>query len=136
MADGKRDGVEVIDQNRAQSPDNEIKRVNENSDNLLKKICCSISWVVLTGLSMLTLQYVPPHKKQGIRKWIYYIYAVIGTTLLGLLINTYPTVVTLLDWSKCPIQYFNVCYLMVLHTPPSSDRSELPDIIMRDTSDP
>ncbi|XP_019861902.1 PREDICTED: uncharacterized protein LOC109590420 isoform X1 [Amphimedon queenslandica] len=139
MATENHDGD--IAQNPAQNPDNEIKRVNENSDDLLKKICCNktydvTSWVVLTVLSFITLQYVP-HKKPENKKWplvLYFLYAVIGTTLLGLLINTYPTVVTLLDWSRCPIQYFNVCYLMVLHTP-SSDRSELPDIIMRDTSD-
>ena len=97
---------------------------------------CRASWVVLTGLSVITLQYVP-HKKPADRRWpsvLYFLYALIGTTLLGIIINTYPTAVTLADWSTCPIQYFNVCYLMVLYNPSTDREDELPSIVMRDSN--
>ena len=87
---------------------------------------------------MITLQYVPHKKPKLLLLVLYFLYAVLGTSILGLIINTYPTAVILADWSRCPIQYFNVCYLMVLHNTPSEDKTdELPTIIMRDSnSDP
>ena len=146
----------------AQSEVNDIitrkrRSKEEMFDDAFKNICkerltiknCShyllfilIGWILLTGLSFITLQYVPHRKPSNNLRipviLLYITYAVIGTTLLGLLINTYPAAVILTDWSTCPIQYFKVCYLMILHNTSivhvNQTTDELPNIIMRDTN--
>ena len=96
----------------------------------------SVSWILLTGLSFFTLQYVPNKMPEGtigkvIFTIVYAIYTIVGTSILGSLINLYPTIIILIDWAWCKTEYYQVCYVMVLHNPVSSP-TQLPNIVMRD----
>ena len=59
------------------------------------------------------------------------LYTILGTSILGSLINLYPTIMILLNWAWCKTEYYHVCYVMVLHNPKSSP-TQLPTIVMRD----
>ncbi|XP_019861904.1 PREDICTED: uncharacterized protein LOC109590420 isoform X3 [Amphimedon queenslandica] len=84
---------------------------------------------------MITFQYIPKRKiNRKISLYIFSLYVVFFTTFIGICINTSPVAMIALDFLINPIQYFNISYLMVLHTPPSSDRNKLPNIVMRDTN--
>lgn len=95
---------------------------------LLLLLLGGVSRVVITVLSAITLQYVP-HNKPENRLTSYRLYAILGTTIAGLLINTIPTIAILFDWIMHPIHYKNINTLIA-----SPSSGNIPTIIMRDTN--
>uniref|UniRef100_A0A1X7ULG6 Uncharacterized protein n=1 Tax=Amphimedon queenslandica TaxID=400682 RepID=A0A1X7ULG6_AMPQE len=109
---------------------------------------CSLKWFFYC-LSFVAFQCVPDVKTPDVKtpdvktmthcrkvgcSIFFTIYMWICTIILGLAINLFPTVLLIMDWSLCPINYYNICYTLEFH---SSDpkSSKVPIIVLRSEDD-
>ena len=111
--------------------------------------CCSCTWKWLLKwlfncLSFVTFQYVPDVKirnDESIKEkrckvrcsFFFTIYMLVFTFFLGIIINLFPTVLLIMDWSLCPINYYNICYILEFHSVNGS--SKVPTIVLRSEDD-
>ena len=51
------------------------------------------------------------------------------TCALGFVVNFGPAVVLLADWIACPIEYYNVCYILGFH---GNNSDNMPVMVIRD----
>lgn len=56
-------------------------------------------------------------------------YAILITTMFGLLSSLYPTAVLFVEWVTCPIQYYGVCFINVFY----SEENKVPVLALKDT---
>ena len=80
---------------------------------------------------MVTGQFVPK-KKGKIASRVTIICMIFS--LFGLAANIFPTVMILIDWAMCRIRYYDVCYTMTIFNTSTTLGYEIPEFIMRKTS--
>lgn len=84
--------------------------------------------------SFITFQYVHPVPKENKVKrcccrCFSVAYFILFTCALGFVVNVGPAVVFLADWIACPIEYYNVCYILEFH---GNNPDNMPVMVMRD----
>ena len=50
--------------------------------------------------------------------------------IVGGLINLFPTTIFLINWIKCPIKYYGICYNIVFHSD-DTDHAKIPDLVLK-----
>ena len=98
-----------------------------------------IGCVLLKIYFCLTSQYIPPVRSPEKRKYgrcclcAVITYAIVCTTIFGILINLWTTGVLLANWIKCPIQYYGICFSLELHLK-DPNSSLIPNIVLKDVN--
>ena len=78
--------------------------------------------ILLRLFFCLTCQYIPPVRSKRCRKngkcWssIVIMYAIVCTTIFGIAVNLYPTIIFVLDCSICPIRYSGFWDILTFHS--------------------
>ena len=89
-------------------------------------------------IAFITCQYVP-HKLKGKKHELVCVcYTVFFTVGIGSIVNIWPTVMILFDWIACPVQYFDVCYTLLLYndTRPTAEFDTSNIVLLSTTSNP
>ena len=127
------------DSSKADNPTTMNEKPNE------ARTCCSKTSSVLGTrcilkyffliCSFMTFQYVRPVPKENKvkkKRWcrcLSIAYFILFTCALGFIVNFGPAGVFLADWIKCPIEYYNICYILEFH---GNNSDNMPVMVMRD----